>query len=368
MNVACYAVARTLIAVRLLKLAERCLRSCLEANPDQVAARQDLGWVRLQLGLWEEAAEAYRGTIRAAPTSASAHFGLGCALQQLEAHQEAAEMFRRALALGATDSLVHYNLGVSLIALGQTPDAVFAYRRAVAIDPANAQAAANLGVTLATLGEFEEAVHWQERAFSLDPTSDTARNLGMTLAELDRFQEAENKFRQALQLGPSSRDARLDIQVRLAVALAEQDKFDESATIFDQLAQEGVDDVFTRSALSMVLLLQGRMVDARESAALAVRMSPDTPDAQAAMGWVQLAASEHADALSSFERATARNPADAAALVGKACSLTGLERYAEATEVFEEVLAERPHILKRFRQYEQYYDRARAAVRESTRH
>jgi hypothetical protein len=45
--------------------------------------------------------------------------------------------------------------------------------------------------------------------------------------------------------------------------------------------------------------------------------------------------------------------------VGKGSALTGLERYAEAMQVFDEALTKDPLALKRFPLYEPYYIRAR---------
>jgi superkiller protein 3 len=356
-----YAFARALMAFGQFVAAERYLRRCVTRNPDHVAAQINLGWVCAQLCRRRESADAYAAVTRLAPSWAEGYYRLGCALQRLEQHEAAVSQFQRAIELSGGDAPAEYNLGVSLTAIGRRQEALFAYRRAVAIDPDNAEAAANLGVTLGTLGKDDEALSWFQRAFTLKPTSNSARNLAMTLSDLDRFAEAEQRFRDALRLGPASDDFHVDVTMNLARVLAEQDKYEEAIGVLKQLADDGFDNVYTRSTLSGVLLMEGRTDEARAAAVSAVSISPESPTAHTAMGSVHLATHEYAEALCAFERAEATASLEPSVLVGKASALTGLERYAEAMQVFAEALTKDPLALKRFPLYEPYYIRARAA-------
>jgi tetratricopeptide (TPR) repeat protein len=339
--------------------AESYLRRCVTHNPDHVAAQINLGWVSAQLGRQRESADAYTAVIRIAPSWPEGYYRLGCALQRLEQHEAAVNLFQRAIELSGEDAHAEYNLGVSLTAVGRLQEALFAYRRAVAIDPGDAEAAANLGVTLGTLGEDAEALYWFERAFTLKPTSNSARNLAMILSDLDRFAQAEQRFRDALRLGAASDDVQVDVTINLARVLAEQDKYKEAIGVLKQLAADGFDNVYTRSTLSGVLLMEGRTDEARAAAASALSISPESPTALVAMGWVHLATHEYAEALSAFQRAGMTMSLESSELVGKASALTGLQRYGEAMQVFDEVLSKDPLILKRFPLYEPYYIRAR---------
>jgi tetratricopeptide (TPR) repeat protein len=354
-----YAFARVFMAFGQFGAAEPYLRRCVTHNPDHVAAQINLGWVCAQLGRQREAADAYTAVIRIAPSWAEGYYRLGCALQRLEQHEAAVKLFQRAIELSGEDAHAEYNLGVSLTAVGRLQEALFAYRRAVAIDPGHAEAAANLGVTLGTLGEDAEALYWFERAFTLKPTSNSARNLAMILSDLDRFAEAEQRFRDALRLGPASADFHVDIATNLARILAEQDKYEEAIGVVKQLVDEGFDDVYTRTTLSMVFLMEGRTDEARAAAVSALTISPESPTAHVAMGWVHLSTHEYAEALCAFQRAEATTPLEPSVLVGKASALTGLERYAEAMQVFDQLLTKDAMALKRFPLHEPYYIRAR---------
>jgi tetratricopeptide (TPR) repeat protein len=356
-----YALARGLMACGQFGAAEAYLRRCVRHNPNHVAAQINLGWVCSQLGRRREAADAYTAVIRIAPSWAEGYCRLGCVLQQLQQHEAAVTLFQRAIELSGGDAFAEFNLGVSLTAVGRLQEALFAYRRAVAIDPADAEAAANLGVTLGTLGEDGEAVYWCERAFTLKPTSNSARNLAMILSDLDRFAQAEQRFRDALRLGPASDEFHVDITINLARVLAEQDKYEEAIGVLKQLADDGFDSVHTRSTLSGVLLMEGRTEEARAAAASALSISPESPTALVAMGWVHLQTHEYVEALWAFQRAEMTTSLEPSMLVGKASALTGLKRYAEAMQVFDEAFTKDPRALKRFPLYEPYYLRARAA-------
>jgi predicted negative regulator of RcsB-dependent stress response len=78
------------------------------------------------------------------------------------------------------------------------------------------------------------------------------------LSDVDRFAEAEQRFRDSLRLGTPSVDFRVNVATNLARVLAEQEKHEEAIDVLKQLADEGLDDVYTRSTLSMVLLMKGR--------------------------------------------------------------------------------------------------------------
>jgi len=84
----------------------------------------------------DQAAQAYRKAVEAAPEWVEARINLGTAMYQLGRMEEALEHFSVALKFEPQNALAEFNLGCVLEQLGKTPEAIvhlFARRRAGAL-------------------------------------------------------------------------------------------------------------------------------------------------------------------------------------------------------------------------------------------
>lgn len=108
-------------------------RKAVEAEPESVPARVNLGSALGLLGDTAGAIEQYREALRLDPKLASAHFNLGALLGKQGRLDEAAGHFEAALASNPDDLQAHLELAAVRNKAGRCADAVAALRRALAL-------------------------------------------------------------------------------------------------------------------------------------------------------------------------------------------------------------------------------------------
>jgi tetratricopeptide (TPR) repeat protein len=112
----------------------------------------------LEMTSAEEACAAYRKAIEADPEHVDARVNLGRLLHESGAVIEAERHYRQALRLRSTDLTARFNLGVALEDMGRLPEARNAYRETVLADPEHADAHFNLAGVLERLGQKHQAL------------------------------------------------------------------------------------------------------------------------------------------------------------------------------------------------------------------
>ncbi len=150
----------------------------LEAQPDDVDARDYLGQALLRLKKHEEALKIFRQLVEADPSSGKALLGLGIAQTSLGRYEEALNSLKAAESVLPDNPLVYYYQGLvyhQLKAFNQTP-ALFS--RAMALSPdLTPSARYYTGVAHYQLGLLEEAQkEFQEAIASGEPESELARS------------------------------------------------------------------------------------------------------------------------------------------------------------------------------------------------
>ena len=132
----------------------------------------------------------------------------GCALEEVGLREEAIEAYRQAAALDPKDTVLYGNLGNTLRSLGRNKEAVEAYQRAVAIDTKNAQAYNSLGLAFQSLGRNKEAVEAYQQVVALHPKDASIHyNLGNALRFLGRNKEAVEAYKKFISLSDKKKNA-----------------------------------------------------------------------------------------------------------------------------------------------------------------
>lgn len=106
----------------------------------------------------DEAAEAYRKAVEAAPEWMEARINLGTAMYQLGRMQEAHEQFSVAAGFEPDNALAEFNLGCVLEQLGNTPEAILHLSRAVELSPSLADGHLNLALAYEKTGQAQESL------------------------------------------------------------------------------------------------------------------------------------------------------------------------------------------------------------------
>ncbi len=174
-----------------------------------------------ELGLLQDAVEAYRNTLRAKPDYALAHHNLGLAYGRLGHPRDAASEFEQALRINPTQTGTQYDLGVAYEEMGMLQEAIDAYRNALRLSPDTEQIYYNLGVTYCKLGRWREAVHAFEETIRIAPGSaDAHYNLGLAHLALCQTSQALQQQRDLSGLDKEHADKLLHFIKRLGCGAA----------------------------------------------------------------------------------------------------------------------------------------------------
>ena len=186
-----------------LREAEAIYEQILSAQPDHLAALQNLGFIAYQSGRAAIAAELLRRAVVLRPHDAGLLSNLGSVLIVAGQVEAAVDAFQRALALMPDSPQIHSNLGNALAAIGQTEQAIASYRQALILNPHSADAHNNLGTALSGLGRRDEAIVEFRRAVALRTRFVQAwNNLGTAFREVGDLDESIAACRQALAADP----------------------------------------------------------------------------------------------------------------------------------------------------------------------
>ena len=181
-----------------------------------VSEETNVGKVLAEQGKIDEAIPHYREASRLNPDNVEAHIALGGILARRGRMDEAIGEYREALRRDPRNLLAHYNLGLALARKQQIDDAIAEFSEALHLKPDFVQALNSLGLALATQGKIADAIRQYTEALRLDPSDASVHNnLGMAFAESGRADEAIAEFQQALQVVPN----RLDVHYNLALVL-----------------------------------------------------------------------------------------------------------------------------------------------------
>jgi tetratricopeptide (TPR) repeat protein len=106
----------------------------------------------------DQAAEAYRKAVDAAPEWVEARINLGTAMYQLGRIEEAREHFTIAVKFEPENALAEFNLGCVLEQLGKTAEAIMHLSRSIELAPALADAHLNLALAYEKIGQGQNVL------------------------------------------------------------------------------------------------------------------------------------------------------------------------------------------------------------------
>ena len=290
-----------------LDAAEPLYRRILQAESNHVDTLHLLGVLTHQRGDNAEAIALIDKAVEAAPGVADYHANRGTVLQRLGRLAEAEAALRRALDRDAAHVGAHFNLGLVLAGRDRVAEAAEHYAEAARLSPNLADAHLNLGAALQGLGQAEEALAAHGRAADLlpgDPRPWT--NRAISLRHLGRLAEAAEALGIATTLGG------------------------------------GASDPATLAALAAALHAAGRLTDAAERYADALRLSPQDSFCLNGLGLCLKGLGQLDDAATCFDAALAIQPGHAEALDNFGSIRNAQGRYAEAEALHREAIRYRP--------------------------
>ena len=200
------------------------LETRLKSNPQDAAARLELGGVYEIYKLYDNAFEQYRQALQLSLSDGAA------AEQAIAGLSRSARASRRAQeAIGPVETLLQQRpsaaswieLGLLYQAVSDLGKAEIAFAQAVTLDPESDRAYNNLGYNLLLENKIEAAEAELRRTLELNPSSTTARNnLGTVLARRGDFEGALQEFQLAADVATAHNN--------LAVVLLEMGQYERS--------------------------------------------------------------------------------------------------------------------------------------------
>ena len=197
-------------------LAFGCALSGVSAEAAQVAASAGTGSAAAQgsdadlleraraaldRGKPDQAAPLFREVLKTNPSSFEANESLGLIAADAGSYEQALPYFEAGCRSAPKEALGHANLGATLLALNQDQRAVAELERAAALDPHNAQTAENLGRGWMKLKEPARAAKQFGAAAAQErPTAELLYNWALALFDSDAFAQATDVL---LRLAPA---------------------------------------------------------------------------------------------------------------------------------------------------------------------
>jgi tetratricopeptide (TPR) repeat protein len=133
----------------------------------------------------DQAAQAYRKAVEAAPEWVEARINLGTTLYQLGHMEEAREHFSMAVEFEPQNALAEFNLGCVLEQQGKTQDAIAHLSRAVELAPGLADAHLNLALAFEKSGQLHHAVRHLSAYVRYEPNGPWAE---FARSRIDKYQ------------------------------------------------------------------------------------------------------------------------------------------------------------------------------------
>lgn len=202
----------TRLAVRELRAAIAALRADTAAFGGD-AARQKIVVAEVEKALGNalfardelpEAVDAYRRSVDANPADEEAWNNLGFAYYTALENDAAIECFQRAVAANPVYKHAWYNLAYTFQTIDLLEDAIKAYDKTLQCDPLDEVAWNNRGNAEYNLGRYEASIPYFERAVEIQPDYDIAwNNIGNALNKAARHAEAIPFHERALACNPA---------------------------------------------------------------------------------------------------------------------------------------------------------------------
>ena len=156
-------------------------------------------------GRYAEAAEAFRQAVEAAPNSVTARIDLGSALGEMGLVDQAIEQFEAALEIAAGNATALFNLGVLLAGREELTEAISYLRLAAQFEAEDALIRFELAEAHRRNGDLDDALIHYRTAAELEPPGEDARlGVARVLVAKGRFGEARDTLEEGLRLLPMS--------------------------------------------------------------------------------------------------------------------------------------------------------------------
>ena len=286
--------------------AEQEYRALVKRKPDYLEAFANLGAVIAQQGRYSEAIEFYQTALRLSPRSAPILLNLGIAHYRGRQFQEAASVFAQLLELRSDITQARQLYGLSLAALGRDEEAIRQLEQTLDVGPPDPAVLYSLGLAYLSLGKagFRSTL---ERLASFPAGRPTLHLLqGLAFLRDQEFEKASEELQSAATL--NSDLPRVYFSLGLAHLKLGRNK--EAIAAFEKEIDRDPRDFSTFYYLADALADDGNLVAAQQRLDVAIKLDPQSPEANGLKGEILFKQGKAAEALKPLEFSVAKLPND----------------------------------------------------------
>lgn len=268
---------------RYYRDSETFCRQWLAVDPEAVNPRIHLGWLMLEEGKPDRAADYLLEAQVRGPQQPRVMELLSHARLRQGRTTEAIALASRALELEPDSIGIRYALGSALHAVSQADLAAARYREILALDAAQTEARYNLAVILTEQDEADEAEAEYLLVLEHAPNHGPAHaNLGRLLAKRKRLSEAADHYQLALKIQPE------DAQTHgnLANVLAVQGDLYAAQYHYETVLRLVPNSAEAHFNMGVLAQRRGKMIDACNHYRSALRIRPDWTEPKVRLAWV----------------------------------------------------------------------------------
>ncbi len=185
-----------------------------DAVENNYVALNGLGSLAGSKGDFNEAIAYYRKAIEADPDYVEARTNLGVTLIRVGRADEAIGVLQESLRRCGNCAEIHYDMGVAYFSKGRLAEAISCYENELRSNPRHTNARYNLAITMAASGRTQEAVSLYYDLLKSNPDhAEAHNNLGTLLFNEGKVAEAAGQFADAVRIKPDYADARRNLAI-----------------------------------------------------------------------------------------------------------------------------------------------------------
>jgi tetratricopeptide (TPR) repeat protein len=250
-------------------------RRALTANPNLVAARQNLGAALVSMGKWEDAANVLEEAAKGQPNSFTVAYMHALALENARHSKEAETEARRALTINQGSSDARTLLGIALMSQARYAAAMAELSQAAASQPASFDTQFYLGRARYALNDTAGSAQALGEAVKLRPEDADARFFLGTVLEVSGDKDgAIQQYRELQRLRPQDRRG----YTGLGSILSKYGQNDEALEQLRHAHEVSPNDFETNMALGRLLAKMGHVEESIPPLQEASQQRPESPE------------------------------------------------------------------------------------------
>jgi tetratricopeptide (TPR) repeat protein len=284
--------------IGMLDEAVEAYKTTIALKPDFAEAYNNMGVTLRNQGKFAESIDAHKKSISCKPDYAEAYYNMGISLEKLYKLDEAVEAYKKSISLKPNNPKAYFNIGVVLNAQNNVKEAVEAYNNVLLLKPDHAEAIINLSTIFYHKGMLDVAIKGFEKAILLVPDyAEAYNNMALALKEQGKSKEALEALKKAVSLQPNFAEA----YNNMGNVLVDQNNLEKAIELFKKAILLHPNYVEAYNSMGLTLHYQDKSEEAIQVYKKAISLEPDYADAQKNLCYVLLRSGRLREGLDQYE-------------------------------------------------------------------